>query len=88
MHPAALSPVELADLLDLAYRADQGQDVDAPSAETRQALADYLGCHEEARESAWTVWRQALREAGEDTGDAEYWLDVEFIEPCHEEQRV
>ncbi|MFC5849566.1 hypothetical protein [Deinococcus petrolearius] len=38
--------------------------------DTRTALADYLGCDEDVR----------AEEA------AEYWLDVEFIQPCPRDQ--
>lgn len=82
MHPDTLTPIEIADLLDAAYRADRGEDVDAPSQIERTALADYLGCHEDAREAAWAAWQEQLSDAGEDLSTAEYWLDVDFVQPC------
>ncbi|MFK7601913.1 hypothetical protein ACI3L1_06840 [Deinococcus sp. SM5_A1] len=48
------------------------------------ALADYLGCHEEARAAAWAAWTAELNPL--DWDGAEYWLDVEFVEPCLEER--
>lgn len=62
------------------YEADHGNPDDAPSPKQRTELADDLGCHEEARASAWEAWRLELNPA--DRGAAEDWLDVEFIEPC------
>ncbi|OLV16877.1 hypothetical protein [Deinococcus marmoris] len=81
-----LTPAELAGLLTRAYAADYGEPGDAPSAAECTALADYLGCHEEMRAAAFAVWCQELNGVTED--EAEYWLDVEFIEPCHEERAV
>ncbi|GGL95445.1 hypothetical protein GCM10010840_36900 [Deinococcus aerolatus] len=81
-----LTPTELADLLARAYAADHGEPRDALSAADRIALADYLGCHEEVRAAAFAVWCQELDGVTED--EAAYWLDVEFVEPCHEERSV
>lgn len=83
MHPAELSHDQIADLLDAAFRQDQGAADEGPDPAARRALADYLGCHEEARDEAWERWRRRLAEdPGVNLGDAEYWLDVEFVEPC------
>ena len=64
-----------------AYQEDRRLAGDGPDEDERLALADYLGCHEEARAEAWAVWRTVLELEGHDLGDAEYWLDVEFVEP-------
>lgn len=82
MRPADLTPVEIADLLARMYGADHSSQDDAPGQQQRTELADYLGCHEEARTSAWQAWSSELNPADWDA--AEYWLDVEFIEPCPE----
>lgn len=84
MRPAALTPVEIADQLARMFDADHGQQGDIPSPAERTALADYLGCHEEARAAAWAAWCAELNSL--DWDQAEYWLDVEFIEPCPEHQ--
>lgn len=84
MRTADLTPAEIADQLVRMYQADHGHADDVPSAEERTALADYLGCHEEARAAAWAVWSVELNPADWDA--AEYWLDVEFVEPCPEHQ--
>ncbi|CAM3837053.1 hypothetical protein [Deinococcus frigens] len=84
MHPAHLTPAEIADQLARLYRAAHGPSDDAPTAAERAALADYLGCHEEARAAAWAAWSVELNPA--DWDKAEYWLDVEFVEPCPEHQ--
>ena len=55
---------------------------DAPATAERAALADYLGCNEEARGAAWAAWSAELNST--DWDEAEYWLDVEFVEPCPE----
>lgn len=56
---------------------------DEVEADTRQRLADYLGCHEDVRAAAWDAWADLLDDAPEvDPDAAEYWLDVEFVEPC------
>lgn len=86
MRLSDLAPTELADLLARAYAADHGEGDDAPSAAERTALADYLGCHEEMRAAAFAVWRTELE--GVTENEAAYWLDVEFIEPCHEERAI
>ena len=85
MDVRSLTPVEIADLLDAAYRADQGEDVDAPDPFTRADLADRLGCNEDLREEAWIAWRYELGVEGRSVDDAEYWLDVEFVQPCPED---
>ncbi|MBZ9714613.1 hypothetical protein [Deinococcus multiflagellatus] len=87
MRPDALTLVEIADLLDAAYHADRNPEAQGPIPETRAALADYLGCHPETRAGVWSIWQPQLLAAGEDADAAEYWLDAEFIEPCHEEAR-
>lgn len=83
MRPQDLTPAELAELLHRAYPQDLGEDVDEVDMDTRQRLADYLGCHEETRAAAWDAWSDLLDDAPEiDPDAAEYWLDVEFVEPC------
>ena len=85
MQPRDLTPVEMADLLDDAYREDRGLGTAGPDPVTRLELADYLGCHPEVQAEVWAAWRDVLLlegEIGED--DAEFWLDVEFVEPCPE----
>lgn len=82
MRPADLTPAEIADQLARMYAADHGESDDRPTPEERTALADYLGCHEEARADAWMAWSVDLNPADWDA--AEYWLDVEFVEPCPE----
>ncbi|SMB91201.1 hypothetical protein [Deinococcus hopiensis] len=84
MRPADLTPVEIADQLHAAYQEDRRLAPAGPDEEERLALADYLGCHEEARAEAWEAWHTVLELEGHDVGDAEYWLDVEFVEPCPE----
>ena len=83
MRPEDLTPPEITELLHRAYLQDLGEDVDEAGSDTRQALADYLGCHEEARAAAWDAWGDLLDDHPEiDSDAAEYWLDVEFVEPC------
>lgn len=84
MNPASLTPAEIADQLARMYAADHGDSDDRPTPEERTALADYLGCHEEIRAEAWAAWAAELSPA--DWDEAEYWLDVEFVEPCPEHQ--
>ncbi|MFC4638534.1 hypothetical protein [Deinococcus hohokamensis] len=86
MRPADLTTPELVDLLDCIYRAHLDATDDSPGQDERAALADYLGCHPEVRDAVWEAWSAELTDAGQMLGDAEYWLDVEFIEPCHEER--
>lgn len=81
-----LTPTELADLLARTYAADHGEGDDAPTPQERTALADFLGCHDDARDAAFAVWCLELNGVTEE--EAEYWLDVEFSEPCHEERAV
>ncbi|WP_240319512.1 hypothetical protein [Deinococcus wulumuqiensis] len=54
MRPQELTPTELAELLHRAYLQDLGEDVDEVDMDTRQRLANYLGCHEETRERPGT----------------------------------
>lgn len=83
MHPRDLTPIEIADLLDAMYRQDLGERGDGPDLATRSELADYLGCHEDARAAALEAWRELLApDPSVDLEHVEYWLDVEFIEPC------
>ena len=77
-----LTPTELADLLARAYSADHGEQSEALPPEQRTALADYLGCHDDARDAAFAVWCTELDDVTED--EAAYWLDIEFITPCPE----
>ncbi len=83
MRLSELTPTELADLLARTYTANHGEPGDAPSAAERIALADDLGCQGEVR-AAFAVWCQELD--GVTEGEAAYWLDVEFVEPCHEKR--
>lgn len=80
-----LTAVEIADLLDAAWRADQGEDAGGPDVEVRSALADRLGCNEDLRAEAWAAWRDELIAEGRSVDEAEYWLDVEFVQPCPED---
>ena len=80
-----LTPIEIANLLDAAYRTDQGEVADGPDAATRSDLADRLGCDEDLRAEVWSAWRDELIAQGRDLNDAEYWLDTEFVEPCPED---
>ena len=83
MRPQDLTPNELAELLHRAYLQELGEDVDEVDTETRQALSDFLGCHEEIRAAAWAAWSDLLDDHPEiDVDAAEYWLDVELVEPC------
>lgn len=85
MNVRDLTPVEIADLLDAAWRADQGQPLDDPDPLTRAALADRLGCDEDLRAEAWAAWRDELLADRCSVDEAEYWLDVEFVQPCPED---
>lgn len=84
MRPVELTPVEIADLLDAVYRHDRGGDGIGLLLEERTVLADYLGCHEDVKATVWEAWQQELDSRGEDRGDAQSWLNVEFMEPCRE----
>ncbi|THF68330.1 hypothetical protein E7T06_16835 [Deinococcus sp. Arct2-2] len=83
MHPRDLTPVELADLLDAAHRQDRGLSREGPDLELRGELADFLGCHPDVQAEAWAAWQELMTEGGDiEEDEAEYWLDVEFVEPC------
>ncbi|UQN06256.1 hypothetical protein [Deinococcus sp. QL22] len=84
MHPPDLTPVEIADLLDAAYRQDRGLTHDGPDLTVRLELADYLGCHPEVQSETWNVWQELMGDEEGDVleDDAAFWLDVEFVEPC------
>jgi hypothetical protein len=83
MHPRDLTPIELADLLDAAYRQDRGLSREGPAPELRVELADFLGCHSDVQAEAWAAWQELMTEGSDvDENEAEYWLDVEFVEPC------
>jgi hypothetical protein len=83
MHPRDLSPIELADLLDDAYREDRKLGTNGPDPAVRLELADFLGCHPEVQAEVWAAWRDVLLLEGEiEENEAEFWLDVEFVEPC------
>ncbi|MFB9995467.1 hypothetical protein ACFFLM_26400 [Deinococcus oregonensis] len=83
MHPRDLSPIELADLLDAAYRQDRGWAEGGVGWMERGELANYLGCHPDVQAEAWAAWQELMAEGSDiEEGDAEYWLDVEFVEPC------
>lgn len=85
MNVRDLSPVELADLLDAAWRADQGEAVSGPDGDTRTSLADRLGCDEDLRAETWAAWRDDLIADGRSVDDVEFWLDVMFVQPCPED---
>jgi len=85
MNVRDLTPVEIADLLDAAWLADLAEGVDGPDAQTRAALADRLGCDEDLRAEAWAAWRDELIADRRSVDEAEYWLDVEFVQPCPED---
>ncbi|MXV21805.1 hypothetical protein [Deinococcus xianganensis] len=51
-----LTAVEIADLLDAAWREDQGEAVRGPDQETSMSLADRLGCNEDRHAEAWAAW--------------------------------
>ncbi|MDV6376012.1 hypothetical protein [Deinococcus arenicola] len=84
MRLADLTPTEIVDQLARMHAADHGHSDDSPSPAEHTALADSLGCHAEARAAAWVAWCAELSPL--DWDQAEYWLDVEFIEPCPEHQ--
>lgn len=81
-----LTPIEIADLLDEAWLADLGNGEAGPDEATRVALADRLGCDEDLRAEAWAAWRDELIADGCNVDEAEYWLDVEFVQPCPEDR--
>ena len=85
MNVRGLSAVESADLLDAAWREDQGEAVSGPDQETRTSLADRLGCDEDLRAEAWAAWRDELIAGGRSVDEAGCWLDVEFMSPCPED---
>ena len=97
MHPAAgqrrvsgvdvrvLTAIEIADLLNEAWLADLGSGAGGPDEATRAALADRLGCDEDLRAEAWAAWRDELITDGRSVDEAEYWLDVVFVQPCPED---
>ncbi len=80
-----LSPVEIADLLDAAWLDDLGGGKDGPDPETRAALADRLGCDAALRAEVWARWADHLIADGCPVDEAEYWLDVEFVQPYLED---
>ncbi len=48
-------------------------------------LADFLVCHPDVQAEAWAAWQEIIVEGGDiDEDEAQYWLDVEFAEPCPE----
>lgn len=79
MRPADLTTPEFVDLLDDAYQEDHGGPSSGLTLAERSALADYLGCHEEARAEVLHLWQERLAWQGGDPEDAAYWLDVEFM---------
>ena len=86
MHLRDLTPVQLADLLDDAYREDRGLGNAGPDPVTRLELADYLGCHPEVQAQVWETWQELLTLEDEvQEEDAAFWLDVEFVKPCPRE---
>lgn len=81
MNPSDLTAVEIADLLDAAYREDRGLGNDGPDAETRLELARHLGGHPEVEAQAWEVWQALIAFEDEvDEDDAQFWLHVDFVE--------
>ncbi|MFB9990482.1 hypothetical protein ACFFLM_00550 [Deinococcus oregonensis] len=85
MHQRDLTPVELADLLDAAYRQDRGLGGEGLGLPERVELADFLGCHPDVQAKAWLAWQELIAEGGDmEEGEPQYWLDVEFVEPCPE----
>ncbi|RJF75568.1 hypothetical protein D3875_00530 [Deinococcus cavernae] len=85
MNPAELSSPEIADLINTAFLHVRGDSDTNISDEERTALADYLGCNEDVRQEVLAAWQEVLSEEPEiNVDEAEYWLDVEFIEPCPE----
>ena len=81
MHPRDLTPVEIADLLDAAYREDRGLGDGGPDTATRLELASYLGGHPEVEAQAWEVWQALIAFEDEvDEDDAQFWLHVDFVE--------
>ena len=38
------------------------------------------------RAEAWAAWRDELIADGRSLEEAEYWLDVEFVQPCPEDR--
>ncbi|SMB85426.1 hypothetical protein SAMN00790413_03399 [Deinococcus hopiensis KR-140] len=57
MHPANLTAVEIADQVHAAYQEDRRLAPAGPDEEERLALADDLGCYEEAGAEAWEAWQ-------------------------------
>ncbi|WP_139807139.1 hypothetical protein [Deinococcus hopiensis] len=43
-----------------------------------------MDAHEEAQARAWKARCNVLELEGHNIRDTEYWLDVEFVEPCPE----
>ncbi|GGK99570.1 hypothetical protein [Deinococcus radiotolerans] len=80
MRPADLTAAEMADVLTVLYLVDRGEEVEAVDGAVRATLADHLRRHDGVRDDVWAAWQDVLRDAGEDLGAAEYWLDVEFID--------
>lgn len=75
--PTQLTASETAFLLaELYWRAGQGWAPDT----RHQVLADFLGCHPEARDAAWDLWRTELELMGQDLGEPSGWLDFDFYE--------
>lgn len=55
MHPADLTPVEIAALLAEAYAHGQGFSLDGPASAERPATANHLDCHDEVRVEVWEL---------------------------------
>ncbi|GAA5437712.1 hypothetical protein M8445_17180 (plasmid) [Deinococcus aquaticus] len=64
---------------------DQGEDANALDLDVRVALADRLSCDKNLRAEAWAAWRDDRFAHGSNVNEAEYWLDVEFVQPCPED---
>ncbi|WP_245556631.1 hypothetical protein [Deinococcus aquatilis] len=77
-----MTAVELADLLDAAYRQDRGYGGEGLGLLERVELMAYLGRHPDVQTEVWAAWQELL--GAREDADAQYWLDVEFVEPCPE----
>ncbi|UQN06677.1 hypothetical protein [Deinococcus sp. QL22] len=48
-------------------------------------LADSLAYHPDLQTEAWAAWQELMGDGSAVAEDeAQYWLDVEFVEPCPE----
>ena len=88
MRPTEPTTAEIVALLDTAFVHERGGDGPGLTLAQRTALSDYLGCHQEVSAAVWEDWKTELERRHVDLGDAEYWLDVELIEPCPQERQA